>query len=392
MVLRTLNLAIVDVETTGGSALYERIIEIGIQRVERGQLVRTYSSLVNPDRPIPPVITQLTGITNRDLDDAPAFASIADTVRGLLDGCWFVAHNARFDYAFVRNEFERLKRAFAAACLCTVRLSRLLYPEHRRHSLSSLIERFQLSCANRHRALDDAGVVWEFLQQAQRTLEPERFDGALRHLLKTPTLPPLLTMPQIDALPSAPGAYVFYDEAGRPLYVGKSADVRERVLSHFSNDSRSDETMRLHQRTARIETQPAYGELGLRLLEASLIKTLSPLHHQRAQRARRQAFPAHRRRMKRWPYPGPIAIEESNQEKTRGHLFIVDRWRILRAMRYAEDGAPVDVPLDRAFNESAYNILARHLLTTPRGVRTLAPEELEQLSETVDRLEVPCPA
>ncbi len=180
--LERLNLAIVDVETTGGCATDHRIIEIGLTRGEQGRVTDTYSSLVNPERPIPWIITAITGITDQDVEDAPTFAAIHRTVRSLLDGCVFVAHNAPFDYGFLQQEFERLGQSFCADRLCTVRLSRTLYPRYRRHSLGHLIERFQLPCERRHRALDDANVVWAFLQHAQQTLAPERLASAGRHV------------------------------------------------------------------------------------------------------------------------------------------------------------------------------------------------------------------
>jgi len=285
--LKSLNLAIVDVETTGAHASHDRIIEVGIHRVERGRLVDSFSSLVNPGRRIPPWIQQLTGITNDEVEDAPSFDAVAPRVRRLLDGCVFVAHNARFDYGFIRQEFARLDDAFEAPCLCTVRLSRALYPRHRRHGLSSLITRFGLRCANRHRALDDAGVVWGFLKLSQRRIAPARFSRAVTQLLETPTLPPRLDPAVVDALPEGPGAYVLSDEAGVVLYVGKSLRVRARVLAHFRDDHRAALARTLRERTASVTAHRTYGELGALLAELALIRTLSPLYNRRG-RARRR--------------------------------------------------------------------------------------------------------
>ena len=140
------DLAIVDLETTGLTARYDRIIEIAILRVQNGEVTETYSSLVDPEMIISPYIEGLTGITNEDLRDAPTFTSIRNDVFRLLDGALFVAHNARFDYGFVREEFRREGIGWSAQCLCTVRLSRRLFPEHRKHSLDSIMDRFGLRC------------------------------------------------------------------------------------------------------------------------------------------------------------------------------------------------------------------------------------------------------
>src|SRR5690606_5179196 len=105
-----------------------------------------------------------TGITNEMVRGAPSFADIADEVFERIEGSLFIAHNARFDYGFLKNEFKRLEHAFQPRVLCTVKLSRALYPEHHRHGLDALIARHNLACDARHRALGDARVLWDFVQ------------------------------------------------------------------------------------------------------------------------------------------------------------------------------------------------------------------------------------
>src|SRR3989338_8622199 len=187
--LDTLQWAIVDVETIGASVTGDRVIEIGVQRIGRGRIVRTFESLVDPEQRIPSFIERLTGIRNEDLEGAPPFRGMREELEAVLDGCVFVAHNVRFDYGLIRNEFARLGRAFSAPCLCSVRLSRRLYPRFKRHNLSELIERFRLPCRHRHRALGGAEAVWAFLQVAHRRPGPARFAAAVKALLRTPTPP-----------------------------------------------------------------------------------------------------------------------------------------------------------------------------------------------------------
>ena len=148
-------MVILDVETTGGKASYHRIIEIGLWVVEDGRLVDSWQTLINPERSLPPKITELTGITFDDLKDAPTFAEIADELWDWLQDRVMVAHFARFDYGFLKNEFRRIGRDYRAKPLCSVKLSRRLFPECKRHGLDVIIKRFDLVIENRHRALDD---------------------------------------------------------------------------------------------------------------------------------------------------------------------------------------------------------------------------------------------
>lgn len=176
-------LAIVDVETSG-TGLHDRIIEIGILRIEDGVCVETYRTFIDPERPLSPWITKLTGITEHDLSGAPFFADVADEVARLLRGAIFVAHNVAFDYAFIKGEFERLNRFFEARCMCTVRLSRVLSPRAKRHNLSAIIRRHKLVCESRHRAFDDAHALWQFMLWGNRR-HKERLAHAIERVVHT---------------------------------------------------------------------------------------------------------------------------------------------------------------------------------------------------------------
>lgn len=177
------NLTIVDVETTGGSPFFSRIIEVGLLRVEHGEVVEEFQTLVNPGQEIPDFITKMTGISDRDVATAPTFAEIAEELITKFENAVFVAHNANFDYGFIKEEFRRLNYGFVTDRLCTVRLSRNLYKEHKKHNLSELIERFQFQVAKRHRAFDDAKVLWDFLQLIYRQFEPSVVEKAMKQVL-----------------------------------------------------------------------------------------------------------------------------------------------------------------------------------------------------------------
>jgi DNA polymerase III subunit epsilon len=279
-------LAIVDVETTGQSAMYGRVIEIAILRVEKGRIVRTFESLVNPERYISPMIEGLTGISNADVEGAPLFSEIARKVAVLLDGATFVAHNARFDYGFVKTELNAAGIPFASRCLCTVKLSRRVFAEHRRHDLSSIIERHGIQVDARHRAMGDARAVYDFLALIKRTTDPERLESILGELLKASALPAGLDRKIVDGLPEHPGVYLFYGGAGELLYVGKSINIRERVRSHFSGDGESAKQMEMAAQVHHVECRKTAGELGALLLESKLIKELRPLYNSMARRKR----------------------------------------------------------------------------------------------------------
>lgn len=275
-------LAIVDVETTGAHPAYDRVTEIAVLEVNDGEVAAEWSTLVNPEAPIPPAIQALTGITDAMVEGAPRFAALAESLHERLAGRVLVAHNARFDYGFLRHEFDRAGLKFQARTLCTVKLSRRLYPGHARHNLDSLIARHSLACGARHRALGDAQAVWQFLRVAASEHGPETLREAARGAAREHTLPAHLAPGALDAVPEAPGVYVFYGEGGTPLYVGKSAAMRSRVLAHFSDDLHS---ARFARDVRSIEWQRTAGELGALLREAEMVKTLRPLHNRRLRRA-----------------------------------------------------------------------------------------------------------
>jgi DNA polymerase-3 subunit epsilon len=293
------SIAFIDVETTGTVPTGDRITEIGIVRVEDGELAEEWSTLVNPECSIPEEIQVLTGITNAMVRAAPTFAEVRREVHERLQGHLFVAHNARFDYGFIKNEFRRVEMAFTADVLCTVRLSRRLYPHEVGHGLDAVIARHGLqaavagdaaSRAGRHSALGDARVLWEFVKRVYRDKEVADIEAAVRRLLKFPSLPPQLAPDALENLPEGPGVYRFYGVNDLPLYIGKSVSLRERIRSHFSSDYRSANDVRLSGEIRRIEVDETAGELGALLREARLVKELLPLHNHKLRRKRKAVF------------------------------------------------------------------------------------------------------
>jgi DNA polymerase-3 subunit epsilon len=277
-------LAFVDLETTGTTASRDHITEIGIVEVSSAG-VTEWSSLVNPGVPIPELISALTGITDAMVADAPRFAELATGLQERLAGRLFIAHNARFDHGFLKNEFRRLGMEFRPTVLCTVKLSRRLFPGFGHHNLDALIQRHRLSVTERHRALGDARLIRQFWQVLHETLEPKQIQAVVQELTARPSLPQHLDAHLVDELPNRHGVYFFYGENSLPLYVGKANDLRRRVLAHFSSDHRSDPEMELAQQVRRIDWIETSGEIGALLQEATFIKRMVPLYNQQLRRS-----------------------------------------------------------------------------------------------------------
>ena len=272
-------LAFVDLETTGGNAAFDRITEIGIVRVENGVLLEEWSSLVNPECPIPPYIEDFTGISSEMVAGAPRFADLAATVLEKLRGALFIAHNARFDHAFLRSEFRKAGVSYAPRALCTVKLSRRLFPEHARHNLDSVMERHGLTCSSRHRALGDARVLYDLWQKLRREIPEADFStAASQAMLTQPKLPSHLPPELADELPETPGVYRYYGEGDALLYVGRANSLRAKILSQLSVTSAGAREA-LASQVRRVDWQQTAGELGALLLESHWIRTLKPQHN-----------------------------------------------------------------------------------------------------------------
>ncbi len=276
-----LPLVFVDIETTGSSYIYGRVLEVAAIRVENNRVVDEFSTLLNPIGYVPEPITRLTGITSQDVQGQPQFEEIAGRLAAIMNGATFVAHNVRFDYSFIKREFARLEQDFSPKLLCTVRLSRSLFPQYRQHNLQALIERHQLQVSARHRAYEDALALWQFYQLVLHEFDLDTIESALNLQYKRQTLPSHLNESDIQRLPDTPGVYILESDEPTPLYIGKSVNIRQRVLSHFNNDLQKTSELQISQAVRNITTIKTTGELGALLLESRLIKEQQPLHNKR---------------------------------------------------------------------------------------------------------------
>ena len=272
----------VDIETTGGSYTNSRVLEVAAIRVENNVVTQEFSSLIDPQTYIPQFITDITGITEADIAGAPTFDQIAPELLEICDGAIFIAHNVRFDYSFLKNEFANAGYTFRPKLLCTVRLSRALYSQHKGHSLEAIINRHDIPFEQRHRALDDTRAIWYFTRMAFQEHGIEAFNEAVHRQLKSQYIPANLTPDAIKDIPNSPGVYIFEDEHHQPIYVGKSIHIRERVLSHLQDTSAKE--VKISQRIHHVKTIQTAHELAALLLESKLVKQLQPIFNRKLRR------------------------------------------------------------------------------------------------------------
>ncbi|MDX1943124.1 MAG: exonuclease domain-containing protein [Saprospiraceae bacterium] len=267
--------AIVDIETTGGKAIRDKITEIAVVLHDGQQIIETYETLINPETYIPYGITQLTGITQEMVQDAPKFYEIAKDIVKLTEGAIFVAHNVRFDYGFLREEFLRLGYTFSRKQLCTVRLSRVAFPGLHSYSLGNLIQHFGIRTDARHRALADALATTELLEMIlQQQESADQIKQFVNLGIKESRLPQSFDIEKIHALPEECGVYYFHDQEGNVVYVGKSINIRKRVADHFADPT--EKGRKLQQHVYDISYEITGSELVALLLESYEIKRLLP--------------------------------------------------------------------------------------------------------------------
>lgn len=279
-------LAFVDIETTGGRTTSDRITEIAVVYTEAGQQQpQVFHTLLNPNTSIPPFIQALTGISNQMVEQAPHFNDeIADQLSAIFKGRIFAAHNVRFDYGFIKAAFKRLGRTFNTQQLCTVKLSRQLYPEHKHHGLDKIIGRHNIDMHNRHRAFADARAIYDFWQQLKHNFPADILHQACKTIMQRPSLPAHLNNDILKNISDDYGVYLIYGDNDLPLYIGKSKQVKTRLLSHFGQDVHNSKEMSLSQQAKKIDVIPCSGELDALLTESAQIKQRQPILNRRLRR------------------------------------------------------------------------------------------------------------
>ncbi|WP_250450720.1 exonuclease domain-containing protein [Caballeronia sp. ATUFL_M2_KS44] len=348
-------LVFVDLETTGGTLGVDRITEIGI--VEAGpQGVSQWTSLVNPGKPIPAFIQQLTGIDDSMVRHAPTFEELASGLLERMNGRLFVAHNAHFDHGFLKGEFRRIGMRFSPDVLCTVQLSRAIYPSETRHGLDALVDRHALVPSARHRALADADLLWQFWQHLHRAHAPDVLRAHVERVTRRFQLAAHIDEDTIERIPAGCGVYMFYGDDDAPLYVGRSVRLRQRVRSHLTGPRRSAKDLRLAALVRRVEWKATGGEIGAMLAEAQMIATMRPTLNRLPKSRPGDARGAP------WLHAGAIAIEERDASTGERAWHVVDRWQYLGTTASLAEARALRAPGNaQAFDLAIYRILGERL-------------------------------
>ncbi len=379
---------VLDLETTGMSPINDAITEIGAVKVKRGELLGEFATFVRPTKPIPPSIERLTGISNRDVANAPSLASVFPSFLEFIKGSTLVAHNAAFDISFLQNAARNLDYEWPDnPTLCTVKLSRRILDRQEAPSvkLSALAQIFKTSQQPTHRALDDARTTVEVLHgliervggldvTTLRDLQSYKSDlnnqvYRKRHLA--------------DKLPHRPGVYIFYDRQDHPLYIGTATDLRSRVGSYFNGSetrSRMTEMVLLAQRIDYVECLTSF-EASIQ--ELRLIRALRPPYNRRSKNQKAQwwlvpASPTSNslyQCKRRKPASTQVALGPFPQRRTAATLAQVLHNHVRHGL------APTD-PIDNAQQQAALKLLSQ----LARGNSTnFIPATLQRINELAEQ-------
>lgn len=274
---------VVDIETTGNGYKGQKITEISIFVFDGKKVIDEFTSLVNPEQNIPPFITNLTGITNAMVRNAPKFYQIAKKIEEITQDTIFVAHNVNFDYNIIQAEFKSLGFDFKRKKLCTVRLTRKIIPGLNSYSLGNICTEENIPINGRHRAKGDAEATTELFRRLIERDDNFIINSFLNPRSRQATLPPLLDKKVVDNLPETFGVYYFKNLAKEVIYVGKANNIKQRVISHFYDKKKKEQNMCLE--TADITFTKTGSELLALLHESSEIKHIYPKYNRAQRRA-----------------------------------------------------------------------------------------------------------
>lgn len=278
---------VIDVETTGLFALRNRIIEIGMVRIEKLKIVSEFHSLINPRTYIPSFITQFTGITDEDVQHAPAFEELADEILSFASDSVLTAHNLSFDFSFLKNELSLCGHDTPEfQTLCTLKLARRVFPFLKSRSLGSVAMHLKIKNSDAHRALSDARTTARILIKLSKLLKKDKQISTVQNLLDyqsnigSKSVLKLKNNLAADAVsvPDAPGIYYFLNRKNEIIYVGKAKSLRERMKSYFSVSAQK-KPKKIIKQASRLKVEITNSELTALLLEAELIKKINPKHN-----------------------------------------------------------------------------------------------------------------
>ncbi|MEO5569347.1 MAG: exonuclease domain-containing protein [Bacteroidia bacterium] len=279
-----MNYAIVDIETTGFQRTAHVITEVAIIVHDGNKIIDSFQSLINPDTSINPYVSRMTGITNEMVRDAPRFHEVAKQIWNLTDGAVFIAHSVNFDFTHIHDEFKSMGADFRRKKLCTVRLSRKIFPGYPSYSLGNICTHLGISFENRHRAMGDAAATVKLFELCLKNDRDNIVEKSLKKNSKEATLPPNLPKEVFDALPEKTGVYYFHDLKGKIIYVGKAVNIKNRIYSHFTSPGSAK--LSFTSAIANVSFTLCGTELIALLLESDEIKRLYPMYNQAQKRDR----------------------------------------------------------------------------------------------------------
>ena len=268
--------AVLDIETTGGKYDEEGITEIAIYRFDGEKIIDQFSSLINPEKEIQPFVKKLTGINNNMLRNSPKFYEVAKRIVEITENCIIVAHNAEFDFRMLQTEFRRLSFTFNRKILCTIKLSKILLPNQPSFNLGKLVNNLGIPFTNQHRAHGDAKVT---LKLFQLLLEKDSKKYILKKNIQNlnPNKTPTKYLGIIDKLPSEMGIYYIHNTNNEIIYIGKSNNIKKRVLSHLTGSKKK--ALEIQKVISNVSYSLTGGELISLLKEQNEIKLNSPIYN-----------------------------------------------------------------------------------------------------------------
>lgn len=268
--------AIVDIETTGLSPANEKITEIAIYIHDGEEIVDEFSTLINPEKKIPYRITHMTGINNQMVENAPKFYEVAKQIVELTENKIMVGHNVRFDYGFIRNEYKSLGYNYERKTLDTVKLSRKLIPGRKSYSLGRLCKDLEIENTSRHRAAGDA-MATTLLFELLLSIDDHPEDISLKGIQSG------VSKSLVENLPTSAGVYYFYNKDKELIYVGKSINIHDRVMSHLNNNLHK-KAIDMKNQLVDVDYNITGSELVALLLESEEIKKNQPRYNQSQKR------------------------------------------------------------------------------------------------------------
>lgn len=329
--------AIIDVETTGGSPSLDRVVEIAIIVFDGKEITQTFSTLLNPKRSIDPYVTRLTGITNEMVQKSPSFQDVHEKVLEMTHENIFVAHNVKFDFGMIRQEFRRIGIDFNRKQLDTVNLSRKVLPGFNSYSLGNICESVGIDITDRHRALGDARATVKLLEIILNNPASSKYiEVELNHGIDMDLLPPYLSKAEIEKLPEDAGVFYYKDELGKVLYLEGAKSIRRKVINDFSKPSALTERQRMFELMRHIDYELSGNELVAKLMAHRDIKQQQPEFNKK--------YRAH-------PYTHAIFLDKDESDFAQLKIHPVD-WSQGEAMLKFSSKAAANKVLSKIIRES----------------------------------------